>query len=41
MPPFVFEIDKGIKELFRDSERDKAALVEEAIHEGALPGWFG
>jgi hypothetical protein len=40
VPSCVFEIDKGIKELLRDSERDKAALVEEAIHEGALPGWF-
>jgi len=40
VPPFVYEIDKLIKRLTNDKNRDKSILAEEAIRQGALPGWF-
>jgi len=40
VPPFVYEIDKLIKRLMSDKDRDRTTLVEEAIRQGALPGWF-
>src|SRR5262245_59868756 len=40
VPPFVSEIDKLIKRLMNDKSRDKSILAEEALRQGALPGWF-
>ena len=40
VPRFVYEIDKLIKRLTNDKNRDKSILAEEAIRQGALPGWF-
>lgn len=40
VPPFVYEIDKLIKRLMSDKDRDRTTLAEEAIRQGALPGWF-
>ena len=40
VPTFVYEIDKRIKDLRKDRDREKEALIEEATRAGALPGWF-
>ena len=40
VPPRVIDIDVQIKELNQKRDQEKAALVEQAIREGALPGWF-
>ena len=40
LPPGVIDIDVQIKELNRKREQEKATLVDKAVHEGALPGWF-
>ena len=40
IPPFVHELDKLINRLMRDKDRDRTSLAEEAIRQGALPGWF-
>jgi hypothetical protein len=40
VPPRVIDIDVQIKELNQKRDQEKAALIEKALHEGALPGWF-
>jgi hypothetical protein len=40
VPPRVIDIDVQIKELNQKRDREKTALIDKAIHEGALPGWF-
>lgn len=40
VPPLVNELDAKIKELNQKREQEKKDLVDQAIHEGALPGWF-
>ena len=40
VPPRVVDIDVQIKELNQKRDQEKAALIDKAIHEGALPGWF-
>jgi predicted nucleic acid-binding Zn-ribbon protein len=39
-PPRVNEIDSQIKELNQKHEQEKNNFIEEAIRQGALPGWF-
>jgi len=39
-PPRVIDIDIQIKELNQKREQEKQELVNQAIREGALPGWF-
>jgi len=36
----VIDIDSRIKGLRENREREKIALMEHALREGALPGWF-
>ena len=40
VPPGVIDIDVQVKELNQKREQERAALIEKAVHEGALPGWF-
>ena len=40
MPPRVIDIDVQIKDLNKKRDQDKQQLVDQAIREGALPGWF-
>jgi hypothetical protein len=40
LPPRVIDIDVQIKELNQKRDQEKAALIDKAVHEGALPGWF-
>jgi hypothetical protein len=40
LPPRVIDIDVQIKELNQKRAQEKAVLIDKAIHEGALPGWF-
>jgi len=40
LPPRVIDIDVQIKELNQKRDQEKAALIDKAIHEGAIPGWF-
>jgi len=40
LPPRVIDIDVQIKELNKKRDQEKAALVDQAVREGALPGWF-
>jgi len=40
VPPRVIDIDVQLKEMNQKRDQEKAALVERAVHEGALPGWF-
>jgi Txe/YoeB family toxin of Txe-Axe toxin-antitoxin module len=40
VPHFVIDIDSRIKGLRENREREKIALMEHALREGALPGWF-
>ena len=39
-PPRVIDIDVQIKELQQKREHERQELVQSAIREGALPGWF-
>jgi hypothetical protein len=39
-PPRVIDIDVQIKELNQKREQERKELVDRAIQEGALPGWF-
>jgi hypothetical protein len=39
-PPLVNELDAQIKELNTKREQEKKDLEDQAIHEGAYPGWF-
>jgi hypothetical protein len=39
-PPRVLDIDIQIKELSQKREQEKQELVNQAVREGALPGWF-
>jgi hypothetical protein len=39
-PPRVLDIDIQIKELNQKRQQEKQELVNQAIREGALPGWF-
>jgi hypothetical protein len=40
VPPRVIDIDVQTKELKQKREEEKEKLIEQAIREGALPGWF-
>jgi hypothetical protein len=40
LPSRVIDIDVQIKELNKKRDQEKAALVDQAVREGALPGWF-
>ncbi len=40
VPPRVIDIDVQLKEMNQKRDQEKAALVEKAVREGALPGWF-
>jgi hypothetical protein len=40
LPPRVIDIDVQIKELNKKRDQEKAAVVDQAVREGALPGWF-
>jgi hypothetical protein len=40
VPPRVIDIDVQIKELNQKRDQEKAALIDKAVREGALPGWF-
>jgi hypothetical protein len=40
VPPRVIDIDVQIKELNQKQDQEKAALIDKAVREGALPGWF-
>jgi hypothetical protein len=39
-PPRVLDIEIQIKELNQKREQEKQEVVNQAIREGALPGWF-
>jgi hypothetical protein len=39
-PPRVLDIDIQIKELNQKRDQEKQELINQAIREGALPGWF-
>jgi hypothetical protein len=39
-PPRISEIDGQLKELNQKREEEKRIFVEQAVREGALPGWF-
>ena len=39
-PPLVNELDGKIKELNQKRDQEKKELVDQAMREGALPGWF-
>jgi hypothetical protein len=39
-PPLVNELDAKIKELNQKRDQEKKDLLDQAIHEGAYPGWF-
>src|SRR5262245_56754049 len=39
-PPRVIDIDVQLKELAQKREQEKQDLVNQAVREGALPGWF-
>jgi len=39
-PPRVLDIDVQIKELNQKREQEKLETVNQAVREGALPGWF-
>jgi hypothetical protein len=39
-PPMVNELNAKIKELNQKRDQEKKDLVDQAIQEGALPGWF-
>jgi hypothetical protein len=39
-PPRVVDIDIQIKELNQKRGQEKQEVVNQAIREGALPGWF-
>lgn len=40
LPPFYFKLRQKIKELRQQHQEERAALMEQARREGALPGWF-
>jgi hypothetical protein len=40
LPPRVIEIDIQLKELNQKHQQEKNALIDQAVREGALPGWF-
>ena len=40
LPPRVIDIDIQIKELNQKRLQEKNALVENAVRQGAMPGWF-
>ena len=40
LPPFYSEIRRQIEELRQHHLEERAALMEQARREGALPGWF-
>ncbi|MEW5976963.1 MAG: hypothetical protein AB1898_14260 [Acidobacteriota bacterium] len=40
LPPRVVDIDVKIKELTQKHQQERDALIERALREGALPGWF-
>ena len=40
LPRRVIEIDIQLKELNQKHQQEKNALIDQAVREGALPGWF-
>jgi hypothetical protein len=40
LPPRVIDIDVQLKDLNQKHQQEKSALIDRAIREGALPGWF-
>ena len=40
LPPRVVDIDIQIKELNQRRQQEKNKLIEDAVQQGALPGWF-
>jgi hypothetical protein len=40
VPPRVIDIDIQIKELNQERDKEKEKFIDQAIREGALPGWF-
>jgi hypothetical protein len=40
VPPRVIDIDVQINELNQEREKEKEKFIDQAIREGALPGWF-
>jgi hypothetical protein len=40
VPQFVIDLDSRIKALRENRDKERVALIERALHEGALPGWF-
>jgi hypothetical protein len=40
LPPRVIDIEVQLKELHQKHQQEKNALIDQAIREGALPGWF-
>ncbi len=40
LPPRVVDIDIQIKELNQRRQQEKNNLIEDAVRQGALPGWF-
>jgi hypothetical protein len=40
LPPRVIDIDVQLTELNQKHQQEKNALIDQAIREGALPGWF-
>ncbi len=40
LPPRVIDLDIQIKELNQRRQQEKERLAEEAVRQGALPGWF-
>jgi hypothetical protein len=40
LPPRITDIDVQLKELNQKHQQEKSALIDQAIREGALPGWF-
>jgi hypothetical protein len=40
LPSRVIDIDVQLKEINQKRDQEKEALVERAVREGALPGWF-
>ena len=40
IPPRVIDIDVQVRDLNKKRDQDKKDLLDQAIREGALPGWF-
>jgi hypothetical protein len=40
LPPRVIDIDIQIRDLNQKRQQEKNALIEDAVRQGAMPGWF-